>query len=92
MSLLGIFLASFAIVFCLGFQSRTVNHGDYLMAAVTNVAISILNYYIIKNISTEHNMDAFVAYVAGGPLGITASIWAHKWYKKKYAHFHPVSA
>jgi len=67
-----IFLATFA----LGFQSRNVNTGQYGAAAITSFFIGGTHLVLYKALP-DGGLLACSAYLIAGPLGITASMWAH---------------
>ena len=74
-----IFIAGYASVFLLGFQSRNVNHGNYGWAAGTSFLIGIAQASIWTRI-TDPDADWFAAVVYGfsGMCGITSSMWVHQ--------------
>lgn len=72
-----LFSSSFAAVFALGFQSLNVNQGHYLAAAATSLAIGAAHVALYR-LMPDASLTQMVAYLAGGPLGITASMWAHR--------------
>lgn len=78
MSALILFVAAFCIVFALGFQSLNVNRGHYIAAAVTSLAIGTANLALLKIMPAQTTPLELAAYLGGGPLGIVASMWAHK--------------
>lgn len=78
MQALVIFLATFVVVFALGFQSLTVNRGYYLAAFLNSFLISVANLAILKYVPQAHGFYEYLAYMTGGPLGIITSMWAHK--------------
>lgn len=76
--LLAIFVAGFASVFLLGFQSRNVNHGNYRWAAATSFVIAIAQAGIWRQITRPDAgwLDSLV-YGLAGMLGITSSMYVH---------------
>lgn len=82
MSALILFVAAFCIVFALGFQSLNVNRGHYIAAAVTSLAIGTANLVLLKLLPAQTTPLELAAYLGGGPLGIVASMWAHKRWMK----------
>lgn len=82
MTILIIFVSTFALVFALGFQSLNVNRGHYLAAFLTSFAIGVSNLVLFKTVP-QAGLVEIVAYLSGGPFGIIASMWAHhKWMGK----------
>lgn len=78
-----IFLATFTVVFSLGFQSLTVNQGHYKMAFLNSFLISAANLAILKFVPEAHGILDYVAYMSGGPLGIVCSMHFHEWFFQK---------
>jgi len=72
-----LFLSAFASVFALGFQSLNVNNGHYVAAFFTSFAIGIGHLCLYKFLP-EATAPQIIAYLAGGPLGITLSMWTHR--------------
>lgn len=72
-----LFLSAFVSVFALGFQSLNVNGGHYLAAGLTSLVIG-LGHLALYKMMPNADLSQMGAYLAGGPLGITASMWAHK--------------
>lgn len=79
-----LFLSCAASVFALGFQSQNVNQGHYLAAAITSFAIGI-GHLALYRLMPGAGTTEIVAFLLGGPIGITASMWAHR-------RFMPISA
>ena len=77
MTTLLIFASTFITVFALGFQSLNVNGGHYRAAFLNSFLIGAGNLAILK-IVPDANAIQMAAYLAGGPLGIIVSMWAHK--------------
>lgn len=74
---LALFLSAFASVFALGFQSLNVNNGHYVAAIFTSFAIGIGHLCLYRYLP-DATETQIIAYLLGGPLGITASMWAHR--------------
>lgn len=79
MEQLTMFVAGYASVFLLGFQSRNVNHGNYGWAAGASFLIALAQASIWTRI-TGPDATWFDACVYGlsGSLGITSSMWVHQ--------------
>lgn len=78
MELLIIFLAGFASVFALGFQSRAVNHGNYALAAGNSIFIGVAQSNIWGLIVTDSSFIASLVYGLSGAFGIVASMKVHQ--------------
>lgn len=78
MTELVLFLSAFVSVFALGFQSLNVNRGHYCAAFFTSFVIGI-GHLCLYRFLPEATPSQIVAYLLGGPLGITSSMWAHRW-------------
>lgn len=72
-----LFASCFAAVFTLGFQSLNVNQGHYWAAAITSLFIGIAHIALYRYMPSA-DLSEMAAYLAGGPLGIVASMWAHR--------------
>lgn len=72
-----LFVSTFALVFALGLQSLNVNGGHYKAAFLTSFVIGGANMVLLK-LGPNANALEIAAYLAGGPLGIVCSMWAHK--------------
>ena len=71
-----LFTASFFLVGLLGLQSKNVQNSQYLMAALTSVAISVANFVFVKLVATG-GIGLMVAGATGGACGIIVAIYAH---------------
>ena len=76
-TLLALFASTFFLVFFLGLQSLNVNRGHYVAAFVTSFGIGI-GQLILYKLAPDASGAEIVAYLAGGPFGIIASMWAHR--------------
>jgi hypothetical protein len=74
---LALFTSTFVLVFALGFQSQNVTFGHYRSAFFTSFAIGISNLVLFK-LAPDATMLEAAAFISGGPLGIVASMWAHR--------------
>lgn len=81
---LALFASCFVSVFALGFQSQNVNQGHYVAAFMTSFAIGG-GHLILYRLMPEANTSQIIAYLLGGPFGITASMVAHRRYMKRGA-------
>lgn len=78
-ALLAIFVAGYASVFLLGFQSRNVNHGNYGWAAVTSFLIAIAQASIWTRITAPGaSWFEVTIYGLSGMIGIVSSMWVHQ--------------
>lgn len=76
MTELTLFASTFVLVFALGAQSINVNNGHYYAAAITSFVIGSGQMVLFK-IAPDASWSEIAAFLAGGPLGITAVMWAH---------------
>jgi len=76
MTELTLFVSTFVLVFALGAQSLNVNNGHYYAAAVTSFVIGGGQMILFK-LAPDASWSEIGAFLAGGPFGITASMWAH---------------
>ena len=76
-----LFASCFFSVFALGFQSQNVNQGHYMAAAITSFAIGG-GHLALYRLMPSAGLSEIVAFLLGGPLGITASMLAHRKYMK----------
>lgn len=78
MSYIILFLAGFAQVFALGFQSRNVNTGQYWWAAATSFFVGLSQVAVWHRLMAPASGWAEAAvYGLSGACGITASMWFH---------------
>lgn len=77
MTALALFASSFVLVFALGFQSLNVNNGHYWAAATTSVVIGSMQMVLLQ-LGPDASTIQIAAAIAGGPLGIVCSMWAHR--------------
>ena len=77
MTELALFASCFISVFALGFQSQNVNQGHYLAAFVTSFAIGG-GHLLLYRLMPQANTAEIIAYLMGGPFGITASMIVHR--------------
>lgn len=76
--LLTIFGAGYVSVFALGFQSRNVNHGNYLWAAGTSLFVGVSQAYLWKHIIKDGEFLAALTYGIAGSLAIVSSMYVHE--------------
>lgn len=78
-----VFVAGFASIFLLGFQSRNVNHGNYRWAAMTSFAIAIMQTTLWGALFRDLSWPAVLVYGASGALGIVSSMYVHqRWVRR----------
>jgi len=77
MTILALFASTFCLVFFLGLQSLNVNRGHYSAAFFTSFGIGI-GQLVLYKLAPDANGSEIAAYLIGGPLGITASMWFHR--------------
>lgn len=78
-----IFLAGYASVFLLGFQSRCVNHGNFPYAACCSFLIAMMQTTLWGALFRNLTWTAAIAYGLSGALGITSSMWVHRRFLSK---------
>jgi hypothetical protein len=77
MTALLLFVATFFVVFTLGLQQLNVEGRRPVAAFVTSFAISASNLVLFKYLPGPTSAIEISAYMAGGSIGIVASMWAH---------------
>jgi len=77
MNALLLLASTFVLVFFLGLQSLNVNRGHYFAAFITSFGIGAGQLILFK-LAPDANGIEIAAYLTGGPLGIVASMWAHR--------------
>ena len=83
MSLLIIFVVGFASVFMLGFQSRSVNHGNFKAAACMSFVLAQMQTTLWGALFANLSWQASLVYGASGALGITSSMYVHRrWFMR----------
>jgi hypothetical protein len=85
---LTIFIAGFASVFLLGFQSRAVNHGNFKMAMCGSFMIACMQTTLWGALFKDLSWSATLVYGLSGMSGIGSSMFVHqklmqKWNKPK---------
>lgn len=78
MTALALLLSTFALVFFLGLQSQLVNNGYRAGAFLNSLAIGASNLVLFK-LAPDASGWEVVAYLAGGPFGIVASMLFYNW-------------
>lgn len=77
MTELALFASTFALVFFLGLQSLNINGGHYVAAFFTSFGIGAGNLVVLK-LAPNASGPEMAAFLLGGPLGIIASMAAHR--------------
>lgn len=72
-----LFAATFAVVFTLGLQQINVERRDMLAAFATSPLIGISNLVLFKVLPGPTDWLDHAGYLAGGAIGIVASMWMH---------------
>jgi hypothetical protein len=62
-------------VLLLGFQSRNINTGRYAWAAVTSIAIGVMQVISVRAIVALPTTYVLMVSCTAGPLGITSAMW-----------------
>lgn len=71
-------LATFALVFLMGFQSRNVNSGQYVSAALTSIVIGGSQIEQVRSISLGSPWVAFWITAVAGPAAICSAMFLHR--------------
>ncbi|WCD56058.1 hypothetical protein [Caulobacter phage BL198] len=77
-SLLLLALMSFVQVFTLGFQSRCVNAGNYLLAFICSSLIGMSQVYVWHTVMSSHDLTSAIVYSLSGACAICSAIFVHK--------------
>ncbi len=78
MTSIALLFSTFCLVFFLGLQSQLVNNGHHLAAFLNSLAIGASNLVLFK-LAPDATGWEVVAYLAGGPFGIVASMFFYRW-------------
>lgn len=78
MAELTLFASTFGVVFCLGFQSLTVNAGHYVLAFCCSLLIGAFNLLLFKTAPHVEGASQIAAYLIGGPLAIVSAMYVHR--------------
>jgi hypothetical protein len=78
MSELLLLASTFGMVFFLGFQSLSVNSGNYWLAGINSMIIGSFNLVLYKTAPNVSGAYEIAAYIVGGPLGILSAMWVHR--------------
>lgn len=80
-----IFVGGFASVFTLGFQSRAVNGGNYLLAAAMSFVVAMSQAHLWSLIVNGNgSLLSSTVYGLSGMCAITSAMWCHKrWFHSK---------
>jgi hypothetical protein len=74
-----IFVAGFASVFALGFQSRVVNAGNYKLAAMMSFLIAMSQAFLWGIFAkAQSSLLASAIYGLSGMAAITSAMWFHQ--------------
>lgn len=73
-----VFISGFLSVFLLGFQSRLVNHGNFVWAACCSFTIAFFQASLWHNIMKEASLINTFAYGISGACAITSAMYIHK--------------
>jgi hypothetical protein len=81
--LITIFLAGYVSVFLLGFQSRCVNTGNYVLAGLGSFSIALMQTTLWGALFSDLTWSSSVVYGLSGASGITSSMWVHRrWFHR----------
>ena len=83
MAFASLFLASFLWVFLQGFQSRSVNSGEYVWAFFGSFLLGTAQVFVLSTvIKAESPLHTFV-YCLGGSVGIVTAMRVHRYLKDR---------
>ena len=69
--------ATAAMVFLLAIQQQNVVGGHYAAAAITSAAIAGAQFFVIS-IVADGALSNIAWMAAGGAIGVTSAMWAHR--------------
>lgn len=76
-----VFACQFTYIMLLGLQTLNVNGKHYISAAATSLALGCFGYFLTATVAAhqQHGIysPAWFAFIAGGPMGVVASMWLH---------------
>lgn len=78
MDFITIFFAGYLSVFLLGFQSRLVNTGNFIGAALCSFTISIFQASLWSHLMKSPSFGNTMAYGLAGSAAITSAIFVHQ--------------
>lgn len=84
MNELTLFASTFGVVFCLGFQSLTVNAGHYKLAFFMSFLIGGFNLLLYKTAPHVTGWGETAAYLFGGPTAIVSAMYVHRHFVAKW--------
>lgn len=85
-SLFLLFVVAIANVFVLAFQSRNINSGEYLYAAMGSIGIGMSQAFVWKHVVANGTVEAIV-YSLGGGIGCVSAMYVHRRiFSRKEAH------
>jgi hypothetical protein len=71
-----LFCVSASSVFMQAFQSRNVNQGHFIAAALTSLVIGIAQTISLKMVPDASEIGSLL-YILGGPVGVVAGMFVH---------------
>ena len=78
MAFLGLFAASFLWVFLQGFQSRSVNSGQYVWAFSGSFALGTAQVFVLSTVIKSNDPVHVLVYCLGGACGIVTAMRFHR--------------
>lgn len=85
LALIILFVVAFLNVFVLAFQSRNINTGQELYAAMGSIGIGMSQAFIWKAVTANGHLEALVYSVGGGVGCVTAMRTHRRMMKRKEA-------
>lgn len=74
MAYVGLFLASYVWVFLQGFQSRSVNSGEYVWAFFGSFLLGTAQAYVLSRVILSNDPTHLLVYCLGGACGIVSAM------------------
>ncbi len=75
---IGLFWASFLWVFLQGFQSRSVNSGQYVWAFFGSFALGTAQIFVLATVIKSNDPAHLLVYCLGGACGIVTAMRLHQ--------------
>jgi hypothetical protein len=72
------FMATYLYIGILALQSRNVNSGQYVAAAMTSAIIGGLQVFSVRTMALANAWDAFILTSTAGPAGVVSAMYLHR--------------
>lgn len=80
--LLVLAIVSMVQVFAMAFQSKNINGGHYVLAAVGSIFIGLSQAFVWKAITASGGLTDTLIYAISGGAGCIAAMWTHRRFVK----------